>query len=153
MELLPLVLSVGGLIAIVLTCWLAGGTSTTVISGAEAARVQLSYDEPTFQAAHVLVAGDGRTALLANDSGTDVAAVMVLGDKLVTRRFGHGDIRAVELREQPAGRVLTMLTDDLTCRRIDVAIGPNDVAGADFWISAMERLRHGQPARVRSEEA
>lgn len=146
--LLALVLSVGGVIAIVLVCWLAGGTRTAVIAGAEAARAQVGQDEPTFRAAHVLVAGDGRSALLASDGGADVAAVMVLGDKLVTRRFGHGSIRDVTLREQPAGRVLTVLTDDPTCRRIDVIIdpnggdGPRDGAdGAGFWLAAMERLR------------
>ena len=153
MEILALVLSVGGVIAIVLVCWLAGGTSKTVIADADAARIQLQYDEPTFQAAHVLVAGDGRTALLANDSGTDVAAVMVFGDKFVTRRFGRGAIRNVEMRQQPAGGVMTVLTDDPTCRRIDVVIDRDRVSGVDgvdFWISAMERLSH---ARIRPEEA
>lgn len=151
--LLALVLSVGGVIAIVLACWLAGGTRTAVIAGAEAARAQVGLDEPTFRAAHVLVASDGRSALLASDGGADVAAVMVLGDKLVTRRFGHGSIRDVALREQPAGRVLTVLTDDPTCRRIEVIIDPNGGDGpggpdgsdgadhAGFWVAAMERLR------------
>ncbi len=150
MELLALVLSVGGVIAIVLVCWLAGGTNKTVIAGADAARIQLQYDEPTFQAAHVLVAGDGRTALLANDSGTDVAAVMVFGDKYVTRRFGRGAIRNVALRQQPTGGVMTVLTDDPTCRRIDVVIDSGGANGVDFWLSALERLSH---ARIRPEEA
>jgi hypothetical protein len=167
MEILALVLSVGGVTAIVLVCWLAGGARTAVIADAEAARIQLQYDEPTFQAAHVLVAGDGRTALLANDSGTDVAAVMVFGDKFVTRRFARGAIRKVELRQQPAGSVMTVRIDDLTCRRIDVVLdrGGADraggVDGVDFWLSAMERLSQGaqasqvsgHPARIRTEEA
>jgi hypothetical protein len=173
MEILALVLSVGGVTAIVLVCWLAGGARTAVIADAEAARIQLQYDEPTFQAAHVLVAGDGRTALLASGGGTDVAAVMVFGDKLVTRRFGRGAIREVALREQPAGRILSVLTDDPTCRRIDVVIdrdggdGPDDRDGRDgaegvgFWVAAMERLRQGaqgsgssdHPARIHAEEA
>jgi hypothetical protein len=151
--LLALALSVGGVLAIVLVCALAGGTRTAVIAGADVAREQLGHDEPTFQAAHVLVAGDGRTALLANHGGTDVAAVMVLGDKFVTRRFGRGSIRAVELREQPAGRVLSLRTDDPTCRRIDVAL--DRAERVDFWVAAMERLRQdaGHAARLHAEEA
>lgn len=177
--LLALMLSVGGVIAIVLVCWLAGGTRTAVIADAEAARAQLGHDEPSFQAAHVLVAGDGRAALLASDDGADVAAVVVFGDKLVTRRFGRGGIRTVALGEQPAGRVLTVLTEDPTCRRIDVVIagdggdggdgggGGDGADGAGFWVAAMERLRQGpqrsgslgssgspgHPARVHAEEA
>lgn len=159
---LALAFSVGGVIAIVLVCWLAGGTRTAVIADAETARVQLDRDEPSFEAAHVLLAGDRRTALLANDGGTDVAVVMVFGDKLVTRRFARGAIREVALSEQPAGRVLTVLTDDPTCRRIDVVIDkdePGGKEGAELWIAAMERLRQGapissaQPARIHAEEA
>lgn len=171
MELVALAVSVGGVIAIVLVCWLAGGTRKTVIASADQALEMLSCDEPTFQAARVLVAGDRRTALVANDSGTDIAAVMVFGDKFVTRRFGHGSIRSVALRQEPAGGVMTVLTDDPTCRRIEVVIGkdgPNaaesrpgppetfETDNIEFWLSAMERLRQGAQRadhRARAEEA
>jgi hypothetical protein len=148
MSLVSLLLPVAGVLAIVLVCWLAGGTGRAVIDDAEAARACLRHDEPGFTPARVLLARDRRVALLADDSGTDIAAVMAFGDKLVSRRFARGAIRSASLREQPGtGRVLTVLTDDPTCPRIDVVMGapePGDTPGAagtpDLWLSALARL-------------
>jgi hypothetical protein len=154
MSLLSLLLPVAGVLAIVLVCWLAGGTGKAVIADAEAARARLREDEPSFAPARVLLASDRRVALIADRSGTDIAAVMAFGDKLVSRRFARGAIRAASLREQPGtGRVLTLLTDDPTCRRIDMlmdareAQGTAESAGSSespesihLWLSALERL-------------
>jgi hypothetical protein len=145
MELLSLLLPAAGVTAIVLVCWLAGGAGKAVIADTDAARDRLLQDEPDFAATRVLLAGDRRVALLASDSGGDIAAVMAFGDKLVTRRFSHGSVRSVAVRQQPGARpVLTLLTDDPTCRRIDVALATDQAAAPGdpihFWLSSLQRL-------------
>ncbi|HWN66219.1 MAG TPA: hypothetical protein VNM90_01200 [Haliangium sp.] len=173
MSLLSLLLPVGGVLAIVLVCWLAGGTGKAIIADAEAARACLRHDEPGFAPARVLLARDRRVALVADDRGTDIAAVMAFGDKLVSRRFARGAIRSASLREQPGtGRVLTLLTDDHTCRRIDLPLdpGPGPAPGADtpashqspesidsidLWLAALARLMppSAHPASAAIENA
>jgi hypothetical protein len=151
MSLLSLLLPVAGVLAIVLVCWLAGGTGKAVIDDAETVRACLRHDEPGFAPARVLLARDRRVALVADDGGTDIAAVMAFGDKLVSRRFARGAIRSASLREQPGtGHVLTLLTDDPTCRRIDLPVDsnadPNPGPGREptesigLWLSALARL-------------
>jgi hypothetical protein len=169
MSLASLLLPVAGVLAIVLVCWLAGGTGRAVIDDAEAARACLRHDEPGFVPARVLLARDRRVALLADDSGNDIAAVMAFGDKLVSRRLARGVIRSARLREQPGtGRVLTLLTDDPTCRRIDLVMGtpgsgdtaespesPESPDSIDLWLSALARLMppSAHPASAGTEEA
>lgn len=170
MDLVSLLLAVAGVLAIVLVCWLAGGMGKAVID-AEAARECLRHDEPDFVPARVLLARDRRAALLADDSGTDIVAVMAFGDKLVSRRFARGAIRSASLREQPGtGRVLTLLTNDPSCRRIDLVMGapePGDTAGSAgapdpespesiaLWLSALARLvtPSGHPSSAGTEKA
>lgn len=154
MNVLTLLIPAAGVAAIVLLCWLAGGTGKAVIADAEAARARLRHDEPSFVPARVLLAGDRRVALLADDSGTDVAAVMAFGDSLVSRRFARGSIRDARVHEQPGtGRVLTVLTDDPTCRRIDMVVsrpGAPDAAEQAHalapWLAALQRLAPARPA-------
>lgn len=172
MSVLSLLLPLAAVTAIVLVCWLAGGTGKAVIADAETVRARLRHDEPTFAPARVLIAGDRRVALVADDSGADIVAVMAFGDKLVTRRFAHGSIRSASLREQPGrGRILTLVTDDPTCRRIDVLMkadessespappgaggasaSPAALASTDPWLAALERLRL-HPARPAARPA
>lgn len=160
MSILSLLLPVVGVLVIVLVCWLAGGTGKALIADAEAARACLRHDEPGFTPARVLLARDRRVALLVDDGGTDIAAVMAFGDKLVSRRFARGAIRSASLREQPGtGRVLTVLTDDPTCRRIDVVMeqqqSPEPPEPIDGWLSALERLlpSSAHPASAGAKEA
>jgi hypothetical protein len=148
MSVLTLLIPAAGVAAIVLLCWLAGGTGKAVIADEEVARARLRHDEPSFVPARVLLAGDRRVALLADDSGTDIAAVMAFGDTLVCRRFARGAIRSARLHEQPdTGRSLTLLTDDPTCRRIDMLVSapgvpeaPEHAESLAAWLAALQRL-------------
>lgn len=159
MSLVSLLLPVAGVAAIVLVCWLAGGTGQAEIADAEAARAALREDEPDFAPARVLLARDRRAALLADASGADVGAVMAFGDKLVTRRLAPGAIRSAGVHERPGrGRVLTVLTYDPTCRRIDVALGqspesPESPESIDLWLAALQRLVAPAARPSRAEEA
>lgn len=141
--LVPLV----GVGMIVLICCLAGGLRTAQIASEDAARARVHQDEPDFDAARVLLGRDRRAALLADHSGEDIAAVMSFGDKLVTRRLGRGAVRAVTVREQAGGEVLSIVISDPTCKRIDVALahaagepGDHDASELGFWLAAVERL-------------
>jgi hypothetical protein len=149
MSVLSMLLPAAGVAAIILVCWLAGGTGKAEIADAEAVRAHLRHDEPGFAPARVLLAGDRRVALVADDTSADIAAVMAFGDKLVSRRFARGAIRAARLTEQPGtGRVLTVLTNDPTCRRIEMVLeaqepSPDTASAAEpigAWLAALERL-------------
>lgn len=145
--------------ALIVASWLAGGWRTARLEGAEDARARLAADEPGFAVSRVLVAADGRAALLAGEpDGAGVGAVIALGDKLVTRRFGPGEVLAVhlddELDDGTAGPRLRIVTSDPTCRRVALCLG----AGADseaeadatesdadmsFWMTLLRQLGPG----------
>lgn len=161
-----MLLPIAGVVAIILVCWLAGGTVQAEIADAEAARAHLRHAEPDFAPARVLLAGDRRVALVADDTSADIAAVMAFGDTLVSRRFARGGIRAARLSQRPgAGHMLTVLTGDPTCRRIDMVLhapaaeesspSAEPAESIGHWLAALERLMpsSARPAGAATENA
>ncbi|WP_428267325.1 hypothetical protein [Haliangium sp.] len=143
-----LALPVIGVAVLVAICWLAGGTKDAVIVDADEARAQVLRDEPDFTCDRVLLAQDGRAALVADAGTGELAAVVSFGDKLVTRRLGPGALRSAGIEPVGEGRVLALVTYDHTCRRIEVALAPatapepggaEDEVELDTWLAAAQR--------------
>lgn len=152
-----MLLPLAGVGLIVLVCWLAGGLTNAEIADEDTARARIHQDEPGFDAARVLLGRDRRAALLADAPGDGIAAVVAFGDKLVTRRLGRGTVRAVTVRDHHGGRVLSIVTSDPTCKRIEVALdhaagepGDRDHGSGElgFWLAAVERLAAPRPGRA-----
>ena len=173
---LMLVLAPVAVMALIAVSWLAGGWRDAVIDSADAARARLaadtSQDDAAALAARVLLSTDGRAALLTRAVGASadgqiddqadkqadkqagalagdrIAAVVALGDRLVTRHLTPGLVRQVILRERPdGGRLLRIVTHDPTCRRIDLVL---DAVDLSEWTDMLERLTQAPASMARA---
>lgn len=93
---LVLLLSVLSVLAVFLiNRWLGGFTPAHLHSKADAlARLKLDY--PAFAEQETVIAGDGKSAIVAGADGS-IALVQAVGDRFLTRLLGPGDINALFL--------------------------------------------------------
>lgn len=90
---LDLAISVAGIALMVGVSWMIGAWRSRPVERAAAAE-RLAFDEPDFAAVDWMVSEDRRAAAAISERGDEAALVFSVGDRLATRRFALGDVRA-----------------------------------------------------------
>ncbi len=122
---LVLLLSVLSVLAVFLiNRWLGGFTPAHLNSKTDAlARLKLDY--PAFAEQETVIAGDGKSAIVAGTDGS-IALVQAVGDRFLTRLLGPGDISALLL--EPSGdednQRLRLRLNDFTNAAFELLLSP-----------------------------
>ncbi|MEO1039903.1 MAG: hypothetical protein AAFX09_10175 [Pseudomonadota bacterium] len=111
-----------------------GGWTPARVESLAAARAVLEFDVIGFRAAQGVLAADGRAALFTEDGGERLGLVTALGDGLVSRALGAGDVRAVD-RD---GAGLKLALNDYTYPAVTLTLADEDEA--ESWRRAIEAL-------------
>ena len=111
-----------------------GGWTPASLDALETARAALEADVIGFKAGEGVLADDGRAALFTERAGDRLGLVAALGDGLVTRALGPGELRAA----QCADAKLSLRLNDYTFTRIEIALG--DRVEAETWRARAEAL-------------
>jgi len=127
-QVLQLLISVGGIAAMVAICWALFGRASIKLSDADAAAA-LARDVPGFRAARTALSRDARTALVENARDGAVYLALVRGDGVVTRKLSRG----VGLARN--GDRLELRLKDFTLRKAEL-----DLADAADWETKLQGL-------------
>ena len=132
-QLIYLAGSLAGVAAICGLCVALFGRGVASLDTASA-QARLAQDVVGYRAGRFALAADGRSALAEDARDGSVWLVMVRGDGLVTRRLGHGFVRAAA-RE---GGALRFKFSDFTFPAARIDLG--DEAAAREWETRFGRL-------------
>lgn len=132
--LMRLAVPAAGTILIIAAIWRLAGRHDARIADAAHARARLGEDWPRFRAGEVLVARNGRLALILEAGGARVALVEAFGDRLPTRIFAQGEILCAEAK----GERLLFAADDATGGRWEMPL-PDGADGA-LWAGRLAAL-------------
>jgi hypothetical protein len=128
-QALQLLISVGGIAAMVALCWALFGHAATPLSGADALAQKLAHEIAGFRAGRVVLSRDAQAALAEDLRDGSVYLALVRGDGLVIRRLTCG------LEIVRDGDSLALRFKDFTLKGASL-----DLADAEAWETKLKGL-------------
>ena len=121
-QVLQLLISVGGIAAMVALCWALFGYATAPLTDGGALAEKMGRDIPGFRAGRIALSRDTQTALVEDLRDNSIYLATMRGDGLVTRKLS----RSVGVARD--GEKLSLRFRDFTLKRADL-----DLADAEAW--------------------
>ena len=128
-QALQLLISVGGIAAMVAICWALFGRAVASLSSADAAIATLTRDIPGFRSGEKTMSRDGHAALIEDARDGAIYLAIMRGGDVVTRKLSRG------LGVARDGDRLELRLKDFTLRKADLHL-----ADADSWETKLKDL-------------
>lgn len=117
-QVLQLLISVGGIAAMVALCWALFGRAEAKLPDADALGARMTRDIPSFLAGAIALSRDGASALVEDVHDGAVYLALARGDGVVIRKLSHG-LAIVRTGDQLGLRLKDFTLKDPTLNIVD----------------------------------
>lgn len=116
--------ALGGVGAIGALLYATGTLKDAVIESVAQIQGQIREELPDFQTSEITISADSRTSIAVDKTGTSIALIYCLGDKLVVREFDARTLIGCRLRGEPGKTPLILEIDvsDFARPRFDIVL-------------------------------